>query len=183
MILKKTVIFYFFCCVHVSHPNTAPMFAYMKTKDVSPAKISKSIHISSFSNKFKELCKEPIVQAVMPLVLIYSGIKTYKYSFVLGCLLGKVWRRCGHEFGNLLRMSGIRLPWFGNQSTAEQFQDGLYEGPECCICSYALRPSQRATLHPCEHNDFHPACIRRWLNQSGTDQTCPVCRAQVDWMN
>lgn len=162
MITKKTLLMVcIFCFVNVSLINTVELFP--KTT-------------SSFHNNFKKLCKKPEVQAIMPLALIYSGIKTYKYSFILGTLLGKTLRCCCKEFGNLWRKTGIQVPWFSNQHDLPGLlQDLQEEGPKCCICSEALIASERMTL-PCGHNDYHTWCLQRWLNER---QICPICRTTV----
>lgn len=49
------------------------------------------------------------------------------------------------------------------------------EGRECSICMESLHAHPR--LPSCSHG-FHAKCLKTWL-QSTSNQTCPVCRANV----
>jgi len=181
MILKKIVLICSFCFIHISlHSAVLPRVNVMN-KNFS----------QYVENNFKKLCKKPAVQAIMPLVLIYSGIKVYNCSFMLGTLLGKELRRWRRGFDSLRRKIGIHMTWFGSsQNTPDNIHtlpdnlpDLQEEGPECCICHDVLSPAQRVTLHPCRHNDYHRQCVQRWFREQDGGQTCPYCRTPVDWIN
>uniref|UniRef100_A0A183CD57 ATP-dependent DNA helicase n=1 Tax=Globodera pallida TaxID=36090 RepID=A0A183CD57_GLOPA len=47
---------------------------------------------------------------------------------------------------------------------------------DCCICKLEIRANNAITTLPCEHNNFHTSCLKKWLK---TTATCPNCRAEV----
>jgi len=48
--------------------------------------------------------------------------------------------------------------------------------PECMICYERLRERTRPAFMPCEHDQFHDNCIRRWAKHN---PTCPLCRKHI----
>ncbi|KAI9310817.1 SMAD/FHA domain-containing protein, partial [Dichotomocladium elegans] len=65
-------------------------------------------------------------------------------------------------------------PPLSSTSTTDSHEDV----EECCICLYALAPTQALFVAPCSHT-FHFKCIRPLL-QSYPGFQCPLCRGYAD---
>uniref|UniRef100_A0A183BWZ8 RING-type domain-containing protein n=1 Tax=Globodera pallida TaxID=36090 RepID=A0A183BWZ8_GLOPA len=48
---------------------------------------------------------------------------------------------------------------------------------DCCICKLEIRANNAITTLPCDHNNFHTSCLKKWLK---TSATCPNCRAKIN---
>jgi len=58
--------------------------------------------------------------------------------------------------------------------TAEMFSDD--ENPCCAICLGEFEEGDELRRLPCQHDQFHAACVDHWLSKAGR---CPLCVADV----
>lgn len=57
------------------------------------------------------------------------------------------------------------------------------KGDDCVICAHPIEGQPRIPLTGCGHDCFHDKCLARWLRtqrSKGIDETCPICRADVE---
>lgn len=80
------------------------------------------------------------------------------------------------------KLSGMSLPDIYKQVGTFIARDSVKEdqdnGEDCCICLNSKQEGIVTSLDPCGHM-FHKKCVKQWLEQERSGNTCPVCRSFV----